>query len=87
MQIVAAGDGNRRSSDIRSMYIQSKIVHTQYVYHPLRTPYGSASSPCLSEGRTAIGEANLCGSYVRSTRTLLTGRTPTDGGLRSPRQA
>jgi len=64
MQIVAAGDGNRRSSDIRSMYIQSKIVHTQYVYHPLRTPYGSASSPCLSEGRTAIGEANLCGSYA-----------------------
>jgi len=28
----------------------------------LRAPYGSASLPCLSEGRTARGEANLWAS-------------------------
>jgi hypothetical protein len=30
----------------------------------LRAPYGSASSPCLSEGRTARGEANLWACYI-----------------------
>ena len=49
--------------------------------HPLRASYGSASSPCLYEGRTARGEANLWSTSSSSTICFPKDGDPTSFGV------